>query len=92
MHYHKAIGRKAGLSDTQLQDLERYEQSSAYSDLEKAAIGFAEQWTRQGKVTGELIKRLGKSLSPAQLVVLAATVAEANWTNRFNESFGVELP
>jgi alkylhydroperoxidase family enzyme len=92
MHYHKAIGRKAGLSDTQLQDLERYEESSAYTDLEKAVIGFAEQWTRQGKVTGELIKQLAKSLSSAQLVVLAATVAEANWTNRFNESFGVELP
>ncbi len=92
MHYHRALGRKAGLTDAQIQELGRYEQSSAYNDLEKAAIQFAEQWTRQGKVSGDLMQRLSKSLTPAQLVVLAATVGLANWTNRFNESFGIELP
>jgi alkylhydroperoxidase family enzyme len=72
--------------------LERYEQSTAYTEVEKAVLNFAEQWTRQGKVSGELIKQLSKTLSPAQLMVLAATVGLANWTNRFNESFAVELP
>jgi alkylhydroperoxidase family enzyme len=72
--------------------LDRYEQSSAYSDLEKAAIRFAEQWTRQGKVTPELRDQLAQKLSPSQLVILAATVGLANWTNRFNESFGIQLP
>jgi alkylhydroperoxidase family enzyme len=80
------------LSDTQIQDLERYEQSTAYSELEKRVLRFAEQWTRQGKASTELVKQLSSSLSPAQLVVLAATVGLANWTNRFNESFGLELP
>lgn len=80
------------MTDAQLQELGRYEQSSAYSDLEKAAIRFAEQWTRQDKVSPDLMQRLARDLAPAQLVVLAATVALANWTNRFNESFGVELP
>jgi len=55
-------------------------------------LKFAEQWTRQGKVAGDLIGQLAKSLSPPQLIVLAATVGLANWTNRFNESFAVELP
>jgi hypothetical protein len=55
-------------------------------------LKFAEQWTRQGKVAGDLMKELAQSLSPTQLVVLAATVGLATWTNRFNESFGVELP
>jgi len=63
-----------------------------YSEIEMAVLKFAEQWTRQGKVAGDLIKQLSKSLSPTQLVVLAATVGLANWTNRFNESFAVELP
>jgi alkylhydroperoxidase family enzyme len=57
-----------------------------------AVLRFAEQWTRQGKVASDVIKQLSKTLSPPQLIVLAATVALANWTNRFNESFGVELP
>jgi hypothetical protein len=38
------------------------------------------------------VQQLSKSLSPAQLVVLAAAVGLANWTNRFNETFAVELP
>jgi alkylhydroperoxidase family enzyme len=92
MHYHKAIGQKAGLSEAQIQDLERFEQSSAYSDLEKLVIRFADQWTRQGKASAEVVKELTKGLSPAQMVVLAGSVGLANWTNRFNETFGVELP
>jgi alkylhydroperoxidase family enzyme len=92
MHYHKAIGRKAGLSDAQIKELDAYEQSSAYSDVEKAVLRFAEQWTRQPKVAPEVVKKLAQTLTPAALVTLAATVALANWTNRFNETFATELP
>jgi alkylhydroperoxidase family enzyme len=80
------------LSAQQIQDLEQYEQSTAYSDLEKTVLRFAEQWTRQGRVAGEVLEQLQRRLSPAQLMTLAATVGLANWTNRFNETFGVELP
>ena len=80
------------MSPQQIQDLEQYEQSTAYSDLEKAVLRFAEQWTRQGRVAGDVLEQLQRGLSPAQLVTLAATVGLANWTNRFNETFGVELP
>jgi uncharacterized peroxidase-related enzyme len=92
LHYHTAIGRKAGLSDAQIKDLGAVEQSGAYSELEKNVLRFAEQWTRQGKVEAGLMQQLARSLSPAQLVTLAATVGLANWTNRFNESFDVQLP
>ena len=80
------------MSDAQIKDLGAAEQSSAYSDLEKSVLRFAEQWTRQGKVEAGLMQQLARTLSPAQLVTLAATVGLANWTNRFNESFDVQLP
>ena len=80
------------MSPQQIQDLEQYEQSTAYSDLEKAVLRFAEQWTRQGMAAGDVLEQLQRSLSPAQLVTLAATVGLANWTNRFNETFGIQLP
>ena len=80
------------MSSQQIQDLEQYEQSTAYGDLEKAVLRFAEQWTRQGRVAGDVLERLKQNLSPAQLVTLAATVGLANWTNRFNETFGIQLP
>ncbi len=75
-----------------MQNLEDYEQSSAYTDQEKQVLRFAEQWTQQGKADADVVAALSKSLSPAQLVVLAATVGLANWTNRFSETFGVQLP
>ena len=92
MHYHKAIGQKAGLSEAQVQDLSKFEQSSAYSDLEKAVLRFADQWTLQGKASPQVVQELNKNLSPPQMVVLAASCGLANWTNRFNETFAVELP
>ena len=80
------------MTDAQIQDLDRYEQSPAYSELERTVLRFATQWTQKNKVDGEVVAALAKSLSPTQLVVLAATAALANWTNRFNETFGIQLP
>jgi hypothetical protein len=39
-----------------------------------------------------VLERLARNLTPSQMVTLAATVALANWTNRFNEIMGIELP
>jgi alkylhydroperoxidase family enzyme len=72
--------------------LDRFEQSSAYDELQKQVLRFAEQWTRQSRADAALLQQLTRSLTPAQLVTLAATAALANWTNKFNESFAVELP
>ena len=52
----------------------------------------ADEWTRQGKASAEVVQALSKHLKPSQMVVLAATVGLANWTNRFNETFAVALP
>jgi uncharacterized peroxidase-related enzyme len=92
LHYHKTLGRKAGVNPTQIEDLEQYEKSNAYTDLQKTVLKFAEQWTKQGKVSAEVVKKLAATLTPSQLVTLAGTVGLANWTNRFNESFNIELP
>jgi uncharacterized peroxidase-related enzyme len=92
LHYHKNLGRKAGLNPTQIEEIEQYEKSGAYTEVQKLVLKFAEQWTRQGKVSAEVMKQLAGALTPTQLVTLAGTVALANWTNRFNESFAIELP
>lgn len=80
------------MTDEQLQSLDQYEQSDAFNDLEKLVLRFADQWTRQGKAESAVVAALSQQLSPTQLVVLAATVALANWTNRFNETFEIQLP
>jgi len=92
LHYHMGMGRRSGLTDGQLENLDRYETSGAFSDLERDVLRFAEQWTRQGKADSGLVASLARQLTPSQLVALAATVGLANWTNRFNTTFDIELP
>ncbi len=91
-HYHKTFARAAGLSDGQIQKAGLAVDETAYSELERLVIRFADEWTRQGKASAEVVQALAARLSPAQLVTLAATVGLANWTNRFNETFGIQLP
>jgi alkylhydroperoxidase family enzyme len=80
------------VTEEQLQSLDHFEHSSAFTDLEKQVLRFAEQWTRKSKADPAVVAALAQTLSPTQLVVLAATVALANWTNRFNETFEIQLP
>jgi alkylhydroperoxidase family enzyme len=80
------------LSQAQIEELNQFEQSGAYNELEKDVLRFAAQWTRQGRATDEVVGRLAKALTPTQLVALAATVGLAILTSRFAVTFGVTLP
>lgn len=62
------------------------------NERERAVHDFATQLTTQVRVDDDVVKRLQEFLSPSQLVELTATVGLANFTNRFNEALGVELP
>ena len=55
-------------------------------------LRFAGQWTLWGRIADDVMDRLKAVLSSAHLVLLAATSAPANFTMRFNNVFGVELP
>jgi AhpD family alkylhydroperoxidase len=92
LHYHHILGRAAGLSEKQIADLDVYESSDAYSALERAALRFTEQWTLRGRVDEGVLAILRAELSAEDVVLLAATVGQANFTSRFNVTFGVELP
>lgn len=80
------------MSIGQIEQMQRYEQSDLFSDTEKDVLRFAEQWTIAGKVEEDVMVRLKSCLSPSDLVLLAATVGQANMTSRFNNAFGTELP
>lgn len=91
-HYHELHGRRAGMTETQIKDIGRFEESSAFTEMEKDVLRFTEQWTLQGRVSNAVLERLKATLTPGHLVILAATVSQANFTSRFNNVFGVELP
>jgi len=92
LHYHTRAAKAVGLSEQQIQKAGLSIDEAVYGEVERLVVRFAEEWTKQGKASQEVVAALAKHLTPAQLVTLSATVGLANWTNRFNETFGMRLP
>lgn len=88
---HRAVGRRIGLSEQQLSDLERFEASEVFSHAEKAVLRFAEELTRTAKSTDAVVDDLKKHLNSRQVVELTLVVAVANLTNRFNMGLLIDV-
>jgi uncharacterized peroxidase-related enzyme len=84
---HKISGRRAGLTDAQIEAIGNYAESPLFSPLEKLAIRYAEELTATARTSDEVMNELKKHLSEPDLVELNLTVGTANFTNRFNMSF-----
>lgn len=91
-HYHKQAAKKAGISDAQLEAIADYADSTAFDDQEKAVLAYSEQLTKTASVDDATVQKVKGFLDDKQLVTLAATVALANFTNRFNHGLDIELP
>ena len=92
LHYHRAFGRKAGLTERQTTETASYESSDAYDDLQRAVLHYAEEVTRHIDATDAVLDRLRQSLSDREIVELAATVGIANFSNRVTQTLRLELP
>lgn len=84
------IGRDSGVGEDQLRDLARYEESEAFSPLEKLVLGYAEAMTRTpAEIPEDLFEALREHLGEAPLVELTAAIAWENYRARFNHAFGL---
>jgi uncharacterized peroxidase-related enzyme len=90
--HHRAFGKKAGLSERQIQEVNSFGSSDAYDDLQRDVIRYAEELTRTAEVDDDLSARLKAALTERGLVELTVTVALANFTNRINNALKFELP
>jgi len=88
----KQAAKKAGVSDEQLAAMDSYADSDLFDEQEKTVLSFADQLTSKVEVDTATTDKLKEFLDQKQLVTLAATVGLANWTNRFNDAFDIELP
>ena len=80
------------MNEAQIAAMDDYASSDQFDAQEKAVLQFSEQLTQGVRVDADTVNELKGFLNDAQLVVLAAAVGQANFTNRFNEAFAVELP
>lgn len=84
------MGRAEGLHDQHLQDLARYRESDAFSDLEKLVLDLATAMTRTPTdVPEQLFGQLQQHFSARQLVELTTVIAQENFRARFNRPFDV---
>lgn len=85
------MGVDDGLVEAKLRDLPRWRDSSAYSDLERRVIGYAEAMSVTPQtVTDDMVADLRRDLDEAQLVELTMMVAVENQRARFNSALGLE--
>jgi alkylhydroperoxidase family enzyme len=85
------VSRGAGVSEQKLADLAVFEESRAFSELEKLVLRYAVALTRTpAHVSEDLFANLREHFSPQQLVELASAIAWENYRARFNRGFGIE--
>ena len=85
------MGRGEGISEQQLADLAAFEESPAFSELEKRVLRYAVALTRTpAEVPEELFHSLREHFNPQQMVELTAAIAWENFRARFNRGFGIE--
>ncbi len=79
-----------GVTEEQIRDLPRYRESPAFSEEERMVMDLAVEMARTPvEVPPDLLERLNRRFSEAQLVELAAAIAWENYRARFNRVFGV---
>lgn len=77
--------------DRKVADLAAWRESSAFSDLERVALEYAERMTHTGqKVDDALFRRLKEHFSEPQVVELTAAIALENFRSKLNPALGVE--
>ena len=84
------MGRKAGITEEQLHDLARFDESAAFNPVEKLALRLTVALTRTpANVDDDLFIALRAELSEPQLVELTTAITWENYRARFNRTFGI---
>ncbi len=86
---HTASGKKAGITEEELQALQT-EQDHGFSEVERSAIQYARELTRDADVEAETRDALFQHFNDEQVVEITLVAAMANFTNRFNNGLSIK--
>ena len=91
MDINSAVGREAGITDEQLEDLATFETSPHFDHREKAVLRYAEGMTRMpADVSDTIFAEIQALFSTEQIVELTAAIALENFRARFNCALKIE--
>ena len=82
---------QAGADGDKIREVPGWRESRRFSEVERAALEYAEVMTITGqRVSDELFARLRSLFDEAQIVELTAAVALENFRSKFNVPLGIE--
>jgi len=86
-----AVGRNAGITDEQLEDLAVFETSPHFDNREKAVLRYAEGMTRTpADVSDVVFTEIQTLFTTEEIVELTAAIALENFRARFNCALKIE--
>jgi alkylhydroperoxidase family enzyme len=86
-----AVGRNAGITDEQLEDLAVFEASPHFDHREKVVLRYAEGMTRTpADVSDVVFAEIQTLFSAEQIVEVTAAIALENFRARFNCALKIE--
>ena len=84
------LGLGRGIAEEKLRALPQFEDSTLFSESEKAALAYTEAATRSDlRVDPALVARLRRHFDDQAIVELAALIAYQNMSSKFNAALGV---
>lgn len=86
---HAPIALQEGVSQAQLDALQDWEQSQAFSAEQRAVLDYTDAMTRQIQVPDDVFAAVSTRYEPPQLVEITATVAAYNMVSRFLEALQI---
>ena len=85
------MGRKAGLTQRQVLEINEYRTSDAFNDRERAVLALADAMTSTPVHVDDSVWRpLRAMLSDEQIVELVSAIAWENYRARVNHALGIE--
>jgi AhpD family alkylhydroperoxidase len=86
---HAPIALKEGIAQAQLDELDRWEDSSLFDETQRAALAYTDAMTRRIRVPQAVFDAVRARMDERQVVELTATIAAYNMVSRFLEALQV---
>lgn len=86
---HAPIALREGISQTQLDDLDNWQQSKSYDATQRAVLAYTDAMTKEIHVSPEVFAAVKAVLTERLLVELTATVGAYNMVSRFLEAMQI---
>jgi AhpD family alkylhydroperoxidase len=87
---HRAFALKEGVSETQLDALEDWENSKLFSPVQRAVLDYTDTMTIDVKVPDKVFAEVRRHFGEEGLIELTATIASYNMVSRFLVALGIE--